>query len=359
MNKVNIYIFKLTNKYILLNIFLISLLILFINTLEITRIIDQKNANIYDFIYLLFLKIPSIMSETMPFVIVISIAFLLRNLINNNELIAIRNLGLSIIDVFKPIGISIFLFGLINLIFINPIAANFEKEFDRQTSKNFSDIYSIKIIDKELWIKNITDNNSKNIMNISKINLDNMYAEKIKIFQNNNYKNKIIMADKGIIENKIFLLNNVKIFNLENDNIIKKEVFNISLNFDKNSIIDSISNYKFIPFYKYYHHVNNLKKFNLNSPEVSLYYISEILKPFFLVMIGFVVMSFSGKFKRNESFFKVLFISILIGFLIFLHKEIVITLTTSINISFILSYLIIFIFPFFIGLYKMINIETD
>tara|TARA_Y100001970_G_C14252677_1_gene873005 strand:- start:5184 stop:6263 length:1080 start_codon:yes stop_codon:yes gene_type:complete len=359
MNKVNIYIFKLTNKYILLNIFFISILILFINTLEITRIIDQKNANIYDFIYLLFLKIPSIMSETMPFVIVISIAFLLRNLINNNELIAIRNLGLSIIDVFKPIGISIFLFGLINLIFINPIAANFEKEFDRQTSKNFSDIYSIKIIDKELWIKNITDNNSKNIMNISKINLDNMYAEKIKIFQNNNYKNKIIMADKGIIENKIFLLNNVKIFNLENDNIIKKEVFNISLNFDKNSIIDSISNYKFIPFYKYYHHVNNLKKFNLNSPEVSLYYISEILKPFFLVMIGFVVMSFSGKFKRNESFFKVLFISILIGFLIFLHKEIVITLTTSINISFILSYLIIFIFPFFIGLYKMINIETD
>ena len=76
-------------------------------------------------------------------------------------------------------------------------------------------------------------------------------------------------------------------------------------------------------------------------------------------MIGFVVMSFSGKFKRNESFFKVLFISILIGFLIFLHKEVVIALTSSINISFILSYIIIFIFPFFIGLYKMINIETD
>jgi Predicted permeases len=299
------------------------------------------------------------MSETMPFVIVIFIAFLLRNLINNNELISIRNLGLSIMDVFKPIGMSILLFGLINLIFINPIAAKFEKEFDILTSKNYSDIYSIKLIDKQLWIKNITDKNSKKIMNISNINLDNMRANKIKIFENENLNNKIIIAEKGKIQNKNFVLENVKIFNLENDKITKKDLFNIKLNFDKSSIIDSISNYKFIPFYKYYQHVNNLKKFNLNSPEVSLYYISEILKPFFLVMIGFVVMSFSGKFKRNESFFKVLFISILIGFLIFLHKEIVITVTTNINISYILSYLIIFIFPFFIGLYKMINIETD
>ena len=359
MNKVNLYIFKLTNKYILLNIIFISILILFINTLEITRIIDQQNSNLYHFMYLIFLKIPSIMSETMPFVIVISIAFLLRNLINNNELIAIRNLGLSIFDVFKPIGFSIFLFGLINLIFINPISASFEKEFDTLTSKNHSDIYSIKLIDKEIWIKNITDKNSKKIINISSMNLDNMSAKEIKIFENDEYKNKIILAKEGKINNKIFYLKDVKIFNLQNDTITNEMKFNISLNFNKQSIIDSISNYKFIPFYKYYQHVNNLKKFNLNSPEVSLYYISEILKPFFLVMIGFVVMSFSGKFKRNESFFKVLFISILIGFLIFLHKEVVIALTSSINISFILSYIIIFIFPFFVGLYKMINIETD
>ena len=70
-------------------------------------------------------------------------------------------------------------------------------------------------------------------------------------------------------------------------------------------------------------------------------------------------MGFSGKFKRNESFFKVLFISILIGFLIFLLKEIVTTLTTTMKISFIFSYFIIFMFPLMIGLYQMIRIESD
>jgi len=359
MNKIYIYIFKLCNKYIIINVLLLSILILFINTLEITRVIDQQNTSFSKFIYLLFLKIPNIISESLPFVIVISIAFLLRNLITNNELIAIRNIGLSIIDVFKPIAISILLFGLFNLFFINPISAKFEKQFDILTSKNYSNIYSIKLIDKELWVKNISDTNTKKIINISEINLENMLAKNIKIFDKNSNSNKIYIAENGKISNKNFLLNNVKIYNLNNDLIINKKQFNIKINFDREAIVDSISNYKFIPFYKYRQHIDNLKKFNLHSSEVSLFYISEILKPIFLVIIGFVVMSFSGKFKRNESFFKVLFISILIGFLIFLHKELVTTLTSAINLSYIFSYLIIFIFPFFIGLYKMINIETD
>ena len=62
MNKVNLYIFKLTNKYILLNIIFISILILFINTLEITRIIDQQNSNIYHFMYLIVTSYSNVIS---------------------------------------------------------------------------------------------------------------------------------------------------------------------------------------------------------------------------------------------------------------------------------------------------------
>jgi lipopolysaccharide export LptBFGC system permease protein LptF len=220
-------------------------------------------------------------------------------------------------------------------------------------------MYSIKFINEGMWIKNISEDNNKNYINISKINLDNMNAEKIKILNINNKFNKIIIAEKGEIIDKIFKLQNVSILNINNDKFEKVEFYNLILNFDKSNIIDSILNFKFIPFYKYKKHVNNLKKFNLHSSEVSLYYLSEILKPIFLVIIGFTVMGFSGKFKRNENFFKVLFISILIGFLIFLLKEIVTALTTTMEISFIFSYFIIFMFPLIIGLYQMIRIESD
>ena len=359
MKKINFYLFTLASKYILINLIIITILVLFLNLLEISRILEKENTTLGFFLLLSLLKLPTIISEIIPFVVILSIAFLFKNLITNNELISIRNMGFSILDIFKPIAIAIFLFGLFILLFINPLAAKFENNFNNLTSKKYPNMYSIKFINEGMWIKNISEDNNKNYINISKINLDNMNAEEIKILNINNKFNKIIIAEKGKIIDKIFKLQNVSILNINNDKFEKVEFYNLILNFDKSNIIDSILNFKFIPFYKYKKHVNNLKKFNLHSSEVSLYYLSEILKPIFLVIIGFTVMGFSGKFKRNENFFKVLFISILIGFLIFLLKEIVTALTTTMEISFIFSYFIIFMFPLTIGLYQMIRIETD
>ena len=359
MKKINFYLFTLASKYILINLIIITIFVLFLNLLEISRILEKENTTLGFFLLLSLLKLPTIISEIIPFVVILSIAFLFKNLITNNELISIRNMGFSILDIFKPIAIAIFLFGLFILLFINPLAAKFENNFNNLTSKKYPNMYSIKFINEGMWIKNISEDNNKNYINISKINLDNMNAEEIKILNINNKFNKIIIAEKGQIIDKIFKLQNVSILNINNDKFEKVEFYNLILNFDKSNIIDSILNFKFIPFYKYKKHVNNLKKFNLHSSEVSLYYLSEILKPIFLVIIGFTVMGFSGKFKRNESFFKVLFISILIGFLIFLLKEIVTTLTTTMEISFIFSYFIIFMFPLMIGLYQMIRIESD
>ena len=76
-------------------------------------------------------------------------------------------------------------------------------------------------------------------------------------------------------------------------------------------------------------------------------------------MLSFVVIGFSGKFKRNENFFKVLFISILIGFTIFFLKEIITKITITLSINFYISYFIIFFLPFSIGLYQVIKIEND
>ena len=298
MKKINFYLFTLASKYILINLIIITILVLFLNLLEISRILEKENTTLGFFLLLSLLKLPTIISEIIPFVVILSIAFLFKNLITNNELISIRNMGFSILDIFKPIAIAIFLFGLFILLFMNPLAAKFENNFNNLTSKKYPNMYSIKFINEGMWIKNISEDNNKNYINISKINLDNMNAEEIKILNINNKFNKIIIAEKGEIIDKIFKLQNVSILNINNDKFEKVEFYNLILNFDKSNIIDSILNFKFIPFYKYKKHVNNLKKFNLHSSEVSLYYLSEILKPIFLVIIGFTVMGFSGKLKN-------------------------------------------------------------
>ena len=93
MNKINLYIFKITNKYLLINLVIVIGLVLFINFIEIARNLTEVNQTILNYLLLSIFKIPTIINETLPFVIIISISFLFRYLINNNELTSMRNIG--------------------------------------------------------------------------------------------------------------------------------------------------------------------------------------------------------------------------------------------------------------------------
>ena len=359
MNKINFYLFYLTNKYLLFNFMIISFLILFVNLLELSRVINDDNKNIFNFVYLSILKYPSILNEIIPFVTIISVSFLIRNLINNNEFVSLRNLGYSILDIFLPIAISIFILGLFFLTIINPLSVFSESIYEKELNKNDLNLYSIKISNNEMWIKNEVDKLNTSFINIKNIDLKDMKAKNIKILSIYDNSNSFILAENGEIKNNVFELNDVVFYNLSEEEYMRLENYNLIINFNKENIIDSISKYKLIPFYKYFKHSKTLSKFNLYSPEIGLYYLSEIFKPIFLVVISFVIVGFTSKFQRNENFFKVLFVSISIGFIIFLLKEIITKLTISLSINFVISYSIIFVIPFLIGLYQIIKVENE
>ena len=124
-NKIFNYLFLMKIKYILLNILFLGIFVEIINLLEIAKIIENDNLNIFTIFYLSILKLPSIIIEIIPFVIVISTTFIYRYLINNNELISMRNIGHSIIDIYKPIALAILVIGIIVLVIVNPISAKF------------------------------------------------------------------------------------------------------------------------------------------------------------------------------------------------------------------------------------------
>ncbi len=359
MNKINIYLFSLTSRYLIINFVIFSIFIIFINLLELSRVVSEDNRNLITFLYLSVLKYPAILSEIIPFVTIISVAFLVRNLINNNEMVSMRNLGYSIFDIFLPISISIFVMGLIFLLFLNPLAVFMETKYDFELGKNEESLYSIKISNKEMWIKNEVDKINTSFINIKNIDLKNMNAKNIKILLINSENTKFILAESGEIKNNLFILKNANYYDFNNESYKSLDNYNLIINFNKNNILDSISRYKLVPFYKYIDHIQTLSKFNLYSPEIGLYYLSEILKPIFIVVLAFVILGFTSKFQRNENFFKVLFISVSTGFLIFLFKEIISKVSINLSINFFLSYLIIILIPFFLGLYQVIKIENE
>ena len=215
MGKINLYLFNLTNKYILINFIIISVLILFVNFIELSRILPQDKKSLFNFLYLSFLKFPSILNEIIPFVAIISIAFLTRNLVNNNELISMRNIGYSIFDIFTPIALSIFLIGVFFLFIINPLAANLESKYDKFLNQNQNGLYSIKITKKQMWIKNEIDSKNYSFINIKDINLKDMRANKINILLINDLAKKFIRAETGKFQDNSFLLNNVHFYDFK------------------------------------------------------------------------------------------------------------------------------------------------
>ena len=359
MTKINTYLFILTNKYLIINFLIISLFIIFINILELSRIVSEENNNLLNYLYLSFLRYPSILNEIIPFVTIISVSFLIRNLINNNEFISMRNLGFSIFDIFLPISIAIFVMGIIFLLVVNPLSVIMESQYNKKIDNKDNSLYSIKISDNEMWIKNKIDSLNSSFINIKNINLKNMKIENVKILLINDLSNKFLLAEKGEFKDNLILLKNVKYYDFQYEEYKSLEKFNLIINFNKKNIINSISKYKLVPYYNYLNHSKTLSKFNLYSPEIGLYYLSEILKPIFIVVLAFVILGFTSKFQRNENFFKVLIIAIAVGFTIFLIKEIITKLTINLSLNFYLSYLIIFLIPLFIGLYQIIKIEND
>ena len=359
MLKIKNYLFKTSLKFILINQSIVLFLIVFLNLIELTRTIENEDKNLLNFLYLSFLKIPSIINETSPFVIIISTAFLFRYLITNNELIAMRNIGFSIFDIFYPITIGVFVYGIVVLLFFNPLTAISENKYDEFLKNKTENMYSINFSKNSIWIKNKNFDEGLFYININKFNIKNMVAEDIKILSIKNNKNEFIYSKKGNIADKIFKLNDVSYFNIDSNEYNYKKNLNLEINFSKDNILSSVVNYKNVPFYSYLNHIETLKKFSLYSSTVSLYYLSEILKPFFLILLSFVVMGFSAKYKRNESFFKVLFFAVLFGFIFYILRELINKFTLSFDINFVYSYLIIFIIPFLIGLFKVIQIEND
>ena len=169
MNRINKYLFILTNKYLIINFFIISIFIIFINLLELSRVLSEENKTIINFLYLSILKYPAILNEIITFVTIISVAFLIRNLISNNEFVSMRNLGYSIFDIFLPISVAIFTMGLLFLFLINPLAVLMETQYDNTLNNKDNSLYSIKLTDNEMWIKNEIDSQNSSFININNI----------------------------------------------------------------------------------------------------------------------------------------------------------------------------------------------
>lgn len=266
----------------------------------------QKVKYYYPFL-LVMLNLPSLIYELFPFIVLISVQLLLIKIIENGELIAFKNNGLSNFQIIKIISLVTFLFGLfVVVIFYNFSAILKFQYLDIKKNYTTDDKYLATITENGLWIKDEIDDKI-NFINSKKIGEKSLIdIEIVQLDKNFNYLNSIT-AKKANIENNTWLIDNAKIIKKDNSQYQDKKLnFKSNFNFDKiNSLYSNLAS---ITIWGLFDLKKDYYQVNYSTVEIE-YHLQKIFSyPIYLTIMSILslVLMMNIKFHSNKIIFIVI-----------------------------------------------------
>jgi len=128
--------------------------ILLVDFVEGTRNLGQDlNFSNFEIIQLTLLKIPSLIEETIPFVVLFGVTGALYNLNRKSELVVLRATGLSAWNFLAPAVIVTFSLGLAWAMLFNPIAARTLSLYQAKVSA----ADTTPAADSNIWLREVTE----------------------------------------------------------------------------------------------------------------------------------------------------------------------------------------------------------
>ena len=242
LKSINRYIIKEYLKSLLVVIAVMLSIIILINLLdEFNFFKSKKDLKFIFFILFTILKIPNVLVNLFPFIVLFGgIVFYLK-IYNHNEVISLRVAGYSNIQIILIPALTSFVLGYLIVFFIVPFSSSFLKYYEELRS-NYNETKNLVFLNETgIWILDKGEKD-KNIIRIEKINKEFSKIEKITIYNYNNNNDFIRRTDAevGIINNKIWELNKVYIITANKKN--NKENYLKSFNYETKLNINELRN---------------------------------------------------------------------------------------------------------------------
>ena len=295
-----------------------------LNIFEEVNFFKDLEVSITIPIFLTFLNIPSIIFDIFPFIFLITAQFAFLRLMEQNEIIVLKNFGLDNLKIIKILSILSFAFGL----FIITIYYNFSSSL-KYSYLNLKNTYASDnkylavITENGIWIKDQSGENI-NIINASSFKDRSLYNVDILQFDKDfNFKNNIISPKISVI-NKTWKISNALISDAKGK---FREIsnYNLRTNLNYNDINSLYSNLSSLSIFE----LNELRKkyddINYSSTEVNSAIQKLVSFPFYLMIMTILAATLMLKIKYNKSkIFHLIFgilISVIIYYLSFFFEE--------------------------------------
>lgn len=267
--------------------------------------LTEYNASFSLFINLMILAIPNLLPLVIIISLIISVINTYNKLLNNNELVILKNAGLSKKKLIGPIIYFSFLLSITCFLILSYLVPYSNKEFRNTKDDIYGDILNTAF----------NKNNFNSINNITfyaKERINNKLKSVIVSIQNKD-KNNTIYAKEAIINKNIinFSNGNISISNNGENNIIYFDNYNFNLGnfYNRNESNDTSIEVM---------NLNELLKLKVSKDDKKNYtkYLSQIYLKVSMSILCFAMGIFSGtlildkSFSRRNSLYTV-FVSIL------------------------------------------------
>jgi lipopolysaccharide export system permease protein len=234
---------KSINRYII-NEYIKSLFVVIAVMLSIILLINFKSKKDLKFIFFLIftvLKIPNVLINLFPFIVLFAgIVFYLK-IYNHNEVISLRVMGYSNIQIILIPALTSFVIGYVIVFLIVPFSSSMLRYYEDLRSEYNETKNLVFVNETGIWILDKNEK-EKNIIRIEKINKDFSVVSQITIYNydaSNNFIRRID-ATEGIINDKNWLLNKVNIISINKKN--NKDNYLNNYNYTSNVNINELKN---------------------------------------------------------------------------------------------------------------------
>ncbi len=218
--------FKSINRYIIkefLKSLLVVLCVMFSIVLLITLLEEfnyfksKQDLKFIQFIIFTFLKIPNLLFNLFPFIVLFSGIFFYLKIYNYNEIISLRVMGYSNIQIILIPALTCFVMGYLLVFLIVPFTSSMLKYYEELKSEYDQTKNLVFVNETGIWIIDKNEND-KNIIRIDKIDKNFSNIKQITIYnydKDNNFI-KRIDANEGIINDTNWQLSQVNIISSNN-----------------------------------------------------------------------------------------------------------------------------------------------
>ncbi len=322
------------------------------------------------------LKLPEVGQTIFPFAVLFSAMYTFWQLTRQYELIVVRASGFSVWQFLLPISVVGILFGVLQMVVINPVGATLIGKFEELERTHLKKQKNqIAVFQEGLWLKQailIEAEIPKEQMGIEKPDLIEGYvivhAQKVVqpewklknvtvfYFTRTNDFLQRVDAKSARLDKDFWILKDVIIhkngFSRENDNNYK-----VPTTLTINDIQESFSSPKSMSFWKLPAYIQTLEQAGFDATRLKVYYQSLLSQPLMFCAMILIAATVSMRPPRSKGAFGMIASGVFIGFLVFFLSNFLQTLGASQQIPVSLAAWTPALIAFLLGLSVMMNIE--